>query len=199
MTTGPRIRPYPLDWPITYPRTKSEARTRAKFQSTWRDSQKEIRNIIKIAAGMHHDMIISCNINPGDIFAEQKAKDEYFPGDPGVSVSFIRKNKAIIMACDKWSRPRDNLKSLAASIQAIHKLSYWGCSQAMEQAYSGLEMTALAGPKPWWQILDVDSGASEGEIRAAWKRKVSENHAQGRGEERLKEYNIARDQGIASL
>jgi len=198
-----RIREYPLDWPKGWKRTPDAVRRKGKFQGTWKMAQQEMRRtLLSLTRTPHFGLIISTNLKADDPNLEGKAKDVYYWSgqgidSPGVAVSFVRKDKEIILACDKWNRPRDNLKALTATVMGLYKIDYWGCSEAMERAFSGLELQALPAPKQWWHVLGVNEFASEDTIKDAWRTKMKSLHPDiGGHDNNAAELNAARDAGL---
>ena len=54
---------------------------------------------------------------------------------------------------------------------------------------------ASTGARPWWEVLEVPQGATPDLINSAWRDYVRQA---GGDQERLKELNAARDQGLAA-
>src|SRR4051812_33906231 len=87
---------YPLHWPAGWPRTRypKGARFEASFAST-RDS---LFKQIKLLGGMH--IVLSTNVSlrrDGIPLAGQRQ-----PTDKGVAVYFLRRNRQMVFACDRW-------------------------------------------------------------------------------------------------
>jgi len=205
----PRIREYPLDWPAGWKRHHSSYfRTRGKFQGCWLDARRSLEETIKfLNKSPHGALICSSNIPPGS-FRKTHKPDYHDPemsetmSDPGVAISFLRikkgqEPKEIVLACDKWTRPRDNLKALAATVMGLYKIDYWGCSEAMERAFSGLELTALAPPRSCWAILGIPPDSGIVEIEDAFRKLAKESHPdKGGNEDAFKELTRARKQAL---
>src|SRR5262245_7885363 len=104
---------FPLDWPLGYIRTRT--RTRSKFKPTSLDKiqillRKEL-NLLKAKK-----VIVSSNIplrRDGSVYAEYLAKKIE---DPGMAVYFIHDDQPVVVCCDKYELPWENMYALAKGI-----------------------------------------------------------------------------------
>lgn len=164
---------YPLQWPVGWPRTKPEGRTRAHFGTvegpTERRTWKTRRNLT-LAEGRDRlvteldrlcaqNWVISTNVRvrrDGLLYG-----DAANPADPGAAVYFQLPDERGIMrpqvlACDAWDRLADNLASIAAHIDALRRIDRYRVG-TLAQAFAGYKaLSAVGEKKPWWQVLGFE-------------------------------------------
>ena len=118
------------------------------------------------------------------------------PADPGVALYFSLFGKDTVLACDKWDRVADNIVAIAKHIEALRGMDRWGVG-TLEQAFTGYQ--ALPAPEQWWQVLGVSSGATEAEIKAAYRGLAPKAHPDSGGSDAaMARLNTARDDGLRS-
>ena len=68
------------------------------------------------------------------------------------------------------------------------------------QAYTDAcreQLRAQVPPAPWWKVLEVDPGASEEVINAAYRALAKREHPDhGGSEDRMKRLNLAHDEAL---
>ena len=97
--------------------------------------------------------------------------------DPGIAVYFRRDNAEMVMPCDRWNLPEDNVRAIGKTVEAIRGIDRWGAKQMIAAALEGYK--ALPAPEPeedWWDVLGVSRGAPESVVRAAIKALLRESH-----------------------
>jgi hypothetical protein len=95
--------------------------------------------------------------------------------DSGVAVYWMdRKGNTRCMAIDQYYRVADNLAAVAATLSAMRAIERHGGAEILDRAFTGF--VALAGPTPWWEVLDVKHNATRDDIDAAYLRKRSAAH-----------------------
>lgn len=116
-----------------------------------------------------------------------------------VAVYFHLKGKPMVMACDLYQTPYENIHSLGHAIEHLRGLERHGGGVMMERAFTGF--AALPAPpsgRQWWETLGVDRNASRDSVLAAWKRLAMEHHPdRGGSPERMAEINAARDAALS--
>jgi hypothetical protein len=124
------------------------------------------------------------------------------PGDPGVAVYFEREGKRMVFACDKFWSVKENLHGIALTIEALRGIERWGSSEMMERAFSGFKQLAAENEGPsWWGVLQVRAGATEEEIRTAYRtlaRIAHPDNMETGSHEAMAALNHALEQGIAA-
>jgi hypothetical protein len=169
---------YPLAWPAGWPRARRK--TRAAFNLSFANSRDELMRELRLMGARYP--VLSSNVplrRDGLPYSGQKE-----PDDPGVAVYFMWQGKQMTFACDRWDRVKDNVRAIGKTIEALRGIERWGASDMMERAFSAFE--ALPSPDgvvalTCWQILDLESGASEMEIERAYRVKAKAAHPDAGG------------------
>ena len=192
---------YPLQWPIDWPRTPRR-RPNERYQVTFAQARDDLLHSLDVLGAKRSSIIISSNIpirRDGIPYANYLE-----PQDPGIAVYWTqRRGKREIprvLACDRWSRVRDNIRALGLSIDALRMLDRSGASQVLERAFQGF--TALPGSRRHWrQVLDLTfDGITEVEIREAYRSLARERHPDvGGSHEAMAELNAARDEALKEI
>jgi len=179
---------YPLQWPAGIPRTKRPARSAFGDVTIHRAAKELIWEIER----MHGRLpVVSTNLelrNDGLPYSKQRPIV-----DCGVAVYFMRRDKQMVFACDRWDRIEHNMRAITKTIDALRGIERWGSTDLMERAFTGFE--ALPAPEQWWQVLGVIEGASLDDVDAAYRRKAREAHPDtGGSDAAMARLNAARDQ-----
>lgn len=154
--------PYPLQWPPTSPRTKSENRKRSHFGAT-RGGQlspyeaakgllDELRRL-----GASHVVITSLLPTRHDGLPYSDGRSE----DPGVAVWFVHRGHERVFACDAWRTHGENLRAIALSVEAMRGLERWGMADVVERAFAGFAALPAGDAdtppqprkRPWREVL----------------------------------------------
>ncbi len=195
------IQPYPLQWPLSTPRTAAEDRRRALSgkadSSTHGWSQKkqltiaqalrrltgEIDRYTKSGREWRADpsaVVVSTNMAvrlDGLPYSNRRA-----PEDPGVCVYFELDGFPIALPCDTFDRVADNIAAIAGHIEADRKQERYGVGTSSAR-YAGFKALPETGTGfKWWDILEVSERASHDEIKAAYRRKAKETHPDSGGD-----------------
>lgn len=178
----------PLCWPDSVPRTAPNRRSHPRFgekslasaasfvlaeinrlnNQPWNSSDKGI--------------IISSNLRLKQDGLPQS--DQRDPADSGIAVYFtlrlLRNGKVverpIVMSCDKWWKPADNLYAIGKDIEAQRARARWGCTN-YEQSFRGyVAIPERCGGAAWWVTLGIPSTAGRIEVEAAYKTKAKTGH-----------------------
>lgn len=206
---------YPLAWPAGVPRTKPQARQRARFSSsrteyvTHGDGSRHERRLMNEKG--HRDalnaltaeldmlgarsIVVSTNSElkaNGEPYANQKLEDV------GIAVYFHLKGKPYCLPCDKWDRMPDNLYAVAKHINAMRGQTRWGVA-SVEQAFAGFKLLpeSIAARRSCFEVLGVQPGATADEIKAAHREAVRMLHPDQGGDGAIvAEVNAARDEAL---
>jgi hypothetical protein len=199
---------FPLAWPEGWPRTPAAERVDGQGQFKRRDTAKGygsrpwtfaaardalFAELERLATS--GSVVVSSNfpLSRG-VATEGRAR----PADQAVAIYFSRRGRAFAMACDRYTRAEENMRSLALSIDALRTLERHGGGVMVERAFQGF--TALAAPKRPHEILGVPAGATEAEIRGAWRKLIGQAHPdQGGSDAASAELNAARDAMLRAL
>jgi hypothetical protein len=143
-------------------------------------------------------LVISTNV---PLKADGTMRLDREPVDPGVAVYFQRNRKPVVFACDKFDVVRDNLYSIAKTIEAMRAIERWGASEMMERAFSGfkgLPETAGQG-EDCWIVLNVPPMSPAHLVTLAHRDLVRKLHAAGASSEQFSRINVARDDAMRAL
>lgn len=186
---------YPLQWPLGWPRTKTQDRERGRFGSAhsrdWNNTYVSAKPITLSKAldrlfaelgrmgVLAEDVIVSTNLQVRLDGLPRSGQRK--PDDPGVAVYFRshldNKQSDRVIPCDKYTDIEQNIAAVAATISALRALDRYG-SGIMERAFTGFE--ALPPPpgesEPWWVVLGVSEGAAMEEVESAYRRRRSVAH-----------------------
>jgi len=203
------VNAYPLSWPEGWPRSrgrkggqfgKQELRSnpgggswKQKADLTMADAMKRVKyELERLGINVADDSIVSTNLKLN--LSGLPRGDQGEPGDPGVAVYFQKKNAPMrVIAIDAYTRVRDNLAAIAATLEAMRAIERHGGAQILERAFTGF--AALPSPgKNWWDILQVRSDASRDVIEANFKRLSHDRHPdkEGGSHDAMAELNQAR-------
>lgn len=160
---------YPLRWPTGWPRAKN--RRAAPYKVTLEQAVKEaVAELSRMGA---KDVVLSSNMRVGLIrSSETELKD------PGVALYWTTKGgQPMVMACDGWSRLRDNVRAIGLTLAAIRAIERSGASQLLERVFTGFQ--ALPEGIDHWKVLGIEQGASEERLSARYRelaRKLHPDH-----------------------
>lgn len=190
---------YPVDWPLSRPRTPS--RKPALFKSNGRsllfdDAVGRLREQVSMVTSRGQkwrmrELTLSTNFQ---LRADGRPRrDSGTPSDPSVAFFFELDGRPHVLACDRWDAIPGNIAAIAAHIEALRGQERWGVAD-LQQAFAG--HAALPAPEQWWQILGVNADATVAEIDAAWRRQIASTHPdQGGSTTAAARINLARDEG----
>lgn len=167
---------YPLQWPVTWPRTSTPRR--AKFKTSFAHARDELLRELKLLGAT--SVIISSNTElrrDGLPYANKRQ-----PEDVGIAVYFKLNGDDQCVPCDKWSRTEDNLQAIRKTIEALRGLERWGAKEMVNAAFRGfkaLPASAIVTPyqkRAWYEVLEVSQTASPEVIKAAYRQKMLKAH-----------------------
>jgi len=169
-----------IDWPAEFPRTPPEDRepysggfrvTRSVAFGNVLDELRTWDGVtdVQLDSGAEHQ-----TRNPNKPYANASYQD------PGVVVYFCKDGEDMAAACDRWDNPRDNAQDLYHYLHETRMQEQRGTVTA-ESEYrklrlpSGDDDTVVATPAAH-DVLGVDPDATEGEIRDAYRERLTEAH-----------------------
>lgn len=175
----------PLNWPEGWPRKRGCERFRSSF-GPWTIS-RALDELAKELERLRCDSaVISAN-----------ATLRGAPLDPGVAVYFRLKGSDRVLACDVWQKVEENVRAITKHIEALRGQQRWGVG-SIDQAFAGY--TAIpekTGGEAWHMLLGCEPGATEEQIRAAWREKAKLFHPDvGGSNEQMTKINAALEQGL---
>lgn len=216
------IRAYPLEWPVGWKRTPSNARTNALFRKvdTVRESRPDgssyswqRKQSLTIADGVKRvleslgrmgigrdDIVISTNV-PVRLDGLPRG-DAKRPADPGAAVYWQPKAGAVhrCIAIDQYSYVEDNLAAIAATLEAMRAIERHGGAAILERAFTGFAALSSSTSRNWWEVLEVEPAAGRDKIEDAFRRMAKIYHPDvGGSESAMAELNEARRVALESL
>lgn len=170
---------YPLSWPAMWPRSKARQRSRFDPRLTLADAQASLFNELRLLGATQ--IIVSSNLRlrrDGQPYVDQRE----FESDPGIAVYFTLDRKPVVIPCDRWDRPQDNLHAVELTIAALRGIDRWGAHEMVAAAFQGFQaLPAGTAAASWWSVLDVHPNASEVEIEQAYRRMAKSLHPDAGG------------------
>lgn len=148
---------YPLSWPIGWPRNRTRVTSRfgtsSKRVSVAYARDAVIRELHR-AGVPDWRVVVSSNVTlrrDGLPYSNQRE-----PDDTGVAVYWKnRKDKQLVLACDKYNTVGDNLYAIAKTIEATRGIERWG-SVTAEQAFEGYARLPEKTSPSCWEVLGLE-------------------------------------------
>lgn len=165
---------FPLDWPLGYKRTKY--RKGSKFGEKPPDTIQKMlwAELNKLRA---KKIVVSSNVplrRDGQIYSEYLTKKIE---EPGIAVYFAYNERDVVVCCDQYEYPWENMLALAKGIENIRGLSRWGISEFMDRAFSGFKaIPQEANQQEWFVVLGVNKNSGEQEIKTAYRKLAQVHH-----------------------
>lgn len=191
---------YPLAWPAGFSRAIS--RKSSNFETTPSKAIDHLLKQIKLLAN-DQNPIISSNVrlrkSDGIMYADM-AKDKL--DDPGVAVYFQFNKKQVVLACDAWFTPAENVRALGLTVEAMRGINRWGSSEILQRAFTGFATLPAPGTtltKPWYEIMCFEKiPVDVALVKSAYISLSKERHpdAATGSHELMVELNAAYQQGL---
>ncbi|MEY7849553.1 J domain-containing protein [Natrarchaeobius sp. A-rgal3] len=107
------------------------------------------------------------------------------PDDPGFVLRWSMDGEQYAVACDQFSRLRDNVRTVGLYVREKRKMEQrpvvTGESEFANARLPPADEEPIAAEVPPHEILDVDPNASDSEVRRAFREKVKEAHPDNGG------------------
>lgn len=177
-----------LDWPAGFDRTAPAAREKnLSYQASIANTTEAIET------EMQRLDPSSWRVSTGSGGSYTKAnglpKYNAAPDDPGVVLRWQKDGEQFAVACDAYSRLRDNLRTVYLW---VHETRMRG-QRPVETGESEFaaarlppaddETEVVAGRQPAHEVLGVERDANDAEIRAAARERIKETHPDHGGSE----------------
>lgn len=174
---------FPLHWPIGYKRTQH--RQPSKFKQTMPDKIQELL-YDELGRLKAKSIVVSSNAplrRDGRLYTEYLLKKIE---DPGIAIYFKYHEQDVVMCCDQYEYPWENMYALAKGIEAIRSLNRWGVSEFIKRAFTGFNalpepMTASQVNMKWYEVLGVAKDADKDEIKKAYRLLAQVHHPDSGG------------------
>lgn len=223
MSRSELLAAFPLSWPEAWPRFKGvrkDARFGKEVQHpnykgrgdiTMGDAMKRVHyELERLGVDVYNDCVISTNLKIN--MAGLPRSDQGEPADPGAAIYWQRKQGTgpdstmgpmRVMAIDIYSRTRDNVAAVAATLEAMRKIERHGGAQILDRAFAGF----IALPKPsgadWWEVLKFNRAGeviTREAIVARHRELARTRHPDvGGSVQQMAELNRARDQALQEV
>ena len=168
-----------VDWPPQFERTDAERRSpNRNYEVSLHDAIEDLDAEMdrlgvddwRLSTAMDHQ-----SRNPNYPYASQPEPDA-----PSVVLRWSMDGEQFAIACDAYSRVRDNLRTIGLYVREKRKMEgrpvTTGKSEfANARLPSGDEETVVAAPPPH-EVLDVSPDAPEGVVEAAYREKTKTMH-----------------------
>jgi hypothetical protein len=165
---------YPVQWPIGWPRNEyyENAQFKVDYDRAVRELAYELERLGADSAYLSTDRLLKVDGQPR---AGMQADT------PAVAVYFVRNGKQLCIPCDKFNSVRDNIRAVGLTLSAIRQMERYGTSQTVEATLSGFaalpaEASPNAGPRPWYEVLQVSAEADSNIVKAAWRNLAAKYH-----------------------
>ncbi len=165
---------FPLTWPTGRPRTpRSQVKASAFGKHSLADARDEVLRELNMLRATR--IVISSNVplrRDGLMSGNSAAIAE-----PGVAVYFRLKEKAMVLACDRWTKVEHNLWAIACTIGAQRGVTRWGAVE-IEQAFAGYAALPppTSDPDNCWTVLRLPFGSTADEINEQYRKLAQERH-----------------------
>jgi hypothetical protein len=174
-----------LDWPEGYERT--DPSDREPCPNGFRVSRTEAFKNILSELDMW-DGVTDVQLDSGAEHTKQDPNRPYADAtfdDPGVVVRFNKRGEDMAAVCDRWDNPRDNAQDLYYTLHKSRMDEQRGTVTAKSEydkyrLPSGEEDATAATP-PAHAVLGVERGASDAEVKAAYRERIKEVHPDNGG------------------
>lgn len=194
---------YPLDWPAGWPRTRPADRLdgrRTFLRSAGRSwtfaaARDALYEEAARLGSPSWNTVISTDFQLNQRGEPSLSKGR--PSDNGVAIYLRRVGRPYVMACDRYERAEENMRSLALAIEAMRQLERHGGGVMMERAFQGFAAIAAPAPQHWTAVLGLPATATRADIEAAFRRLARERHPDAGGSDAMMAaLNAARDQAL---
>lgn len=194
---------YPLQWPAGWPVTSAPGTSRfgeggrgVSMIQALDYAEAELRRLGAV------DPVISSNLRPrrdGRPYADQPRPVK----GGGVAIYFTLKKRRLVLACDLWRKPEENLWAIAKHVEALRGQQRWGVG-SIEQAFAGYAALPPKRGQDCWETLGLagrGNAPTEQEVIAAWRdlAKVAHPDVEGGSAEAFQRLNDAKAIALATI
>ena len=158
---------YPLQWPVSWPKTEPYQRGTPKFKTTLPSALANLKRQIELMGGK--GLVLSSNYALG---AES-------PKEPGVVAYFEWNKNQMAIPCDRWIRIEANVQAIALTVEAMRGMERWGAKHMINAMFGGFKALPqkTGGIQPHVVLgLEEKATYTPEEITAAYKRRAMTEH-----------------------
>lgn len=159
---------YPLQWPLSRPRTKTPTRaafgkkiTRTGNSVDWSekasltvaDALTRLQREIDLLGARNY--VLSSNVQLRLDGLPRSGQPE--PADRGVALYFTLSGKPHCLPCDRYDRVADNIAAIAKHIEATRAIERYGVASVAEM-FTGFMALPEPTKRTWREILGIGPG-----------------------------------------
>jgi hypothetical protein len=198
---------HPLYWPEQWPRTPPSERERTtRYKVTFADARDRLVHSLKLLGAT--EIVLSTNIPMRKDGLPRMDIAE--PNDAGVAVYWVERGKwnstkrdydqiPRVIACDHWTKVRDNIRAVGLAVEALRALKRCGATQIADKAFTGFAAlpahagATSTGARPWRAVFGFNGGPiTRAQIEHAYKVAVRTAHPDlGGSQDQMVEVNAA--------
>lgn len=189
------IQAFPLQWPLTTPRTAAMNRKASSFKRlSWNQCIDDLKRELKLLGATREVISTNQPIRRDGLPYAQARNIE----DPGVAVYFFLDSVSICLPCDRFRNLVENLRAVVLHVEAMRAMERYGVGTT-KQAFAGYKaLPQTAGEEPWQQVLGLRDDATIDQIRRAHIHLAQTEHPDmGGSAERMARINTARDRALS--
>jgi len=184
-----------VDWPPQFERTPAEDR---EPNRSFRVSLSDAFDHLEAELRRQHVDEYRYSFDAQQRKTDQRPYSRANPDDPSFVLRWRKDGDQFAIACDSYSRLRDNVHEVGKYINEKGRMSRrpvtTGKSEFANARLPSGEEDAIVAERPAHAVLGVDRDASESEIIDAFRAAVQDAHPdKGGSEEELKEVKQARE------
>ncbi len=202
---------FPLQWPLSRPRTKSP--TRATFGKrvsragqSW--AQMESLTVAEALTRLQKEVdllgarnyVLSSNVQVRLDGLPRSGQPE--PADRGVALYFALAGKPHCLPCDRYDRVADNIAAIAKHIEATRAIERYGVASLAEM-FTGFAALPEPGKRTWRDVLGIGPGVvpvTAAIIEDQFRRLAKKCHPDAGGSnEQMAELNEARSTALREI
>lgn len=176
---------FPLYWPMGWPRAARRENTN-RYKVSFASARDTL--VLELKRLGVRELVVSTNIPLRRDGLPRMDVNE--PSDPGVAVYWIEPFKLNgqadlrnrVIACDRWTRVRDNMRAVGLAVDALRALQRSGATQVIDRVFQGFaalpaDAEASRPAPPWREVLGLgDEAISREALRQAYRRALLRAH-----------------------
>lgn len=172
---------FPVNWPIDHrQRIPAINRKQGRFTCDRRPltANKALSRLQQSAdtwRGRVTDLVITANYShirqDGLPYSGQRS-----PDDPAVAVYFQLDGEPMVLPCDTYTDPAQNIAAIARALEHYRTLDRDGLSLTQGDIIIRLQLPEKTSADDWWDVLGVTASAEPPEIRRAYLRLLKKHH-----------------------
>ena len=166
-----------IDWPQGFVRTPpADRRKNRNFQATLGKTTEDIATEM----GRLDPDKWRASIGNTHQKANTLPRHDANPDDPGFVLRWSEDGEQFAVACDAYSRLRDNVREVYLWVHETrmrgNRAVVTGESEFAAARLPSADDSAVVAEAPPHEVLDVAAGAPDGVVRAAYREKVKDKH-----------------------